>query len=723
MKRPLAVIGFSGMIAQCLAMWLHPSFSLIAGAALLGVGMILLLQRSVPALRTAALAAGVVMLLTGGMQWVKVEPVRALDGMTAEVIGTVADQNASDGVYLTVRDARIVSADGRTLAERQKLRIYLSAPIDAVPYDQVTLRHVRLTAPRDGFGLTARGHYESMGIYVTGAATAYDASVSTPEQRPWTAFISDARAAMQRAVRTMLPEAEAGIIDAMVLGDRQSLSVETQTAFRRCGLSALLVVSGLHLSYLIGGLMQLLTGVLRVRRVAAALCIPATVLVMALTGFNGSGIRAGTTMLIYLVGIVLIRVPDPINSLGAAAMVLLAAQPMCAGNIGVQLSFLSTAGILYWSKKWTAWIVSWLPAWAQHGRAHAVIAACAVSAAATAATAPLTAMAFGEWSVIGVGMNLLAAIPAQILLIGGACAAGFGALGWTALARPAAWCAGQMARLLRFGTSVGSRCPMLTDPDGLLTAWAALVLAVAGVLLICGASRKARRIAAICCAVLLAIPVWSSVRPREELTAVRCGDGLAVCVATGGRRILLLDGTSASLERNVCRAFSGVSIDEVLILSADAEVPARTAAALARAHGVRRIYYAGADCPDALRRVDDACAVRPIVEWARPAEMRRIFPGSDGGWVRIGPVLVAYGTADASDLPVSMVAPAVWVTSEAPDGAETIRAQATILSCAGWTELQRLSRLVPACGTVFTTAQNGTVRVPLDEKGVRVWRS
>ena len=141
-----------------------------------------------------------------------------------------------------------------------------------------------------------------------------------------------------------------------------------------------------------------------------------------------------------------------------------------------------------------------------------------------------------DMGMIGVGMNLLAAIPAQILLIGGACAAGFGALGWTALARPAAWCAGQMARLLRFGTSVGSRCPMLTDPDGLLTAWAALVLAAAGVLLICGASRKARRIAAICCAVLLAIPVWSGVRPREELTAVRCGDGLAVCVATGGRR-------------------------------------------------------------------------------------------------------------------------------------------------------------------------------------------
>ena len=103
--------------------------------------------------------------------------------------------------------------------------------------------------------------------------------------------------------------------------------------------------------------------------------------------------------------------------------------------------------------------------------------------------------------------------------------------------------------------------------------------------------------------------------------------------------------------------------------------------------------------------------------------MRRIFPGSDGGWVRIGPVLVTYGTADAADLPVSMAAPAVWVTSEAPDGAETIRAQTTILSCAGWTELQRLSRLVPACGTVFTTAQNGTIRVPLDEKGVRVWRS
>ena len=721
MKRPLAVIGLTGLIAQCLAMWINPSFSLIAGAVLLGAWIVLLLNRSDRALRAAVCAAGAVMVLTGAFQQIRVAPVRALDGEIVTVVGTAAGQNESDGAYLTVKNARIVSTDGRTLADRQVLRIYLSAPIDAAPYDAVTVRRVRLSAPRDGFGLSSRGYFESMGIYVTGSASSYGVSAH-PAKRPWYAFVSDIRSAMQRAVRTMLPESAAGIIDAMVLGDRRSLSAETLTAFRRCGLSAMLVVSGMHLSFLIGGLMRLLSRGIPYR-LAALICIPVTVLLTAITGFTGSGVRAGVSMTIYLLAMVAGRHADPINSLGAAAIVLMVTQPLCAGNVGVQLSFLSTAGILYGVPIWTKRVLVWLPPWAHRDRPRALLELIMVSVTATAATAPLTALVFGEWPVIGVGMNLLAAVPAQFLLLTGACAAGFGALGWAALARPAAWAAGQAAQLLKWGTAVCSRCPVLTDPDGALTVWTALVIAVIGVVMICNASAAVRRIAAVCCAVLLAVPVWCSVRPREAVTAVRCGDGLAVCVETGGRRILVLDGESASMERNTCRAFAGVRIDEVLILSPDANFPARTAAALARGRGAGRIYYAGTACPDALRRIGSGRSVRPMDEWIRPSENFRIFSGSDGGWVRIGSVLISYGAADTADLPMWAHRASVWVTTQVPAGAAAVRAEATVLSCAGWTELPRLSRLTPVCGTVVATSQNGVLRIPLDQKGVRIWRS
>ena len=721
MKRPLAVIGFSGMIAQCLAMWANPSFAFLAGGVLLGTGIVLILRRADSALRAATLTAGIMLLLTGGLQRAVSTPVRALDGVTATVTGTVTEQNESNGTYLTVTDARIAAADGTTLAARQKLRIYLSAPIAVAPYDRITLRQVRLSAPQDGFGPTARSHYESQGIFLTGFAASYHAAWSSPAHPPWYAFVSDWRAALQNAVRSMLPPETAGILDAMVLGNRQSLSAETQIAFRRCGMSALLVVSGMHLSYLIGGLLQLLTKTLRIRRLAAALCIPATVLLMALTGFTGSGVRAGTAMILYLVAVVAMRRADPINSLGAAAIVLLILQPLCAGNVGVQLSFLSTAGILYWAPKWTARAVSGLSAWAQIGKPRAFVALLMVSAAATAATAPLTALIFGEWSVIGIGMNLLAALPAQAVLLGGACAAVFGALGCRGLAYPAAWCAGQAARLLRWGTALGSRCPVLTDWDGWMVRWVALVLAVAGVLMLCRASRKARRIAAIGCVLLLAIPVWSSTHPRNTLTAVRCGDGLAVCVG----RTLLLDGTSAALERNVRRAFTDMSVDEILILSADAEPAARAAAALANRGKVQRIYFSGAVCPDALRRIAGKCTVLPLDGQTRPTAKMRLFPGTNGGWIQIGTVLVAYGTADVADLPVQARSPDVWVTSNVPLGAAEIRANVTLLSCAGWTEAQRLSQLVPTHGTIYTTAQNGTLRAPLDDnrKGAIPWHS
>lgn len=720
MKRPLAVIGLSGLIAQCLAMWMNSTFSLFFGVFLLAVALLLVICRFPDkAWRTAVLSAGAVMLLTGGLERILVDPVRALDGKTSAVYGTLLEQNGSEtSHYITVQADRVVSeADADPLGADLRLRIYLSEPLTADPYDMLELHNVRLTAPSDGFGLSARGYYESLGIYLTGSMSIYDAKVTAADSRPWYAFLSDWTASLKRALRTMLPEHLSALIGAMLLGDRQSLPETVTTAFRRCGMSAMLVVSGMHLSYLIGSLLMLLRRVLSYRA-AAAICIPVTVLFLALTGFTGSGIRAGVSMLIYLVAIILMRDADPLNSLGAAAIVLLLIRPFSGGNIGVQLSFAATGGILLWAEPMCESIMARLPKRMQKRAVRTAFTLLSVSAAAIAATAMLTVLAFGELPLSGLWMNALFAVPAQVLLVSGAVAAGTGALGLDIVARPAAWIAGMTARLFEWGTAWGSRVPVLNDTDGLLTGWVSLTLVTAGILIALNASRRWKRAAAILCALLL-IPVAVSGQNRSatEITVLRCGDGLAVCVDADGECALFLQGNTNALYTNTVSFFDGhAKADRIFLPDETYRLqPARTAAALIRWGKANAIVCAETFRSDELERVGAALNRLETVEES-PLDNMTVeqYAGASGGWYRIQTgacrILIAYGTADAADLPLNCRYATYLIMAEPPVDVVTIHADTVLLSCSARSEARCLNRLGNTYGVFYTTAENGSIR-------------
>ena len=64
------------------------------------------------------------------------------------------------------------------------------------------------------------------------------------------------------------------------------------------------------------------------------------------TGFTPSVIRAGAMMVIVYLGIIAHEKPDSLNSLGIAALVLTAVDPLSVYNVGTVFSFASVFGIL-----------------------------------------------------------------------------------------------------------------------------------------------------------------------------------------------------------------------------------------------------------------------------------------------------------------------------------------------------------------------------------------
>ena len=133
-------------------------------------------------------------------------------------------------------------------------------------------------------------------------------------------------------------------IRAITLGDRLGLDEETTVAFKRAGLSHVLVISGMHLS-IISGIVFFLLKKSGVRK-AAIFALFTTVFYMALLGFPPSITRAGIMNIIMYLGIVFQKDYDALTSVSAACIIMCLLNPYCAADISLQLSVVCTVGIL-----------------------------------------------------------------------------------------------------------------------------------------------------------------------------------------------------------------------------------------------------------------------------------------------------------------------------------------------------------------------------------------
>lgn len=132
----------------------------------------------------------------------------------------------------------------------------------------------------------------------------------------------------------------ASVIAAMVLGTRNETPDEIEDAFVGSGTMHVFAVSGLHVG-LFGYMAWMFLKALGIRRpVAIAFIIPCLIFYAFVTGLRPSACRATIMAVIVLVGYLCDRVPSMPNSLGAAALIILAVDPLQILQPGFQLSFI-----------------------------------------------------------------------------------------------------------------------------------------------------------------------------------------------------------------------------------------------------------------------------------------------------------------------------------------------------------------------------------------------
>jgi competence protein ComEC len=126
---------------------------------------------------------------------------------------------------------------------------------------------------------------------------------------------------------------------AMTLGWRTAFTGEIGDPFLRAGTMHLFAIDGLRIALIAG----MLVALLRVLQVSRAWCgivaIPLIWFYTAATGWESSAIRASVMMTIVLGGWALKRPGDLLNSLAAAAFIILLAEPRQLFEASFQLSF------------------------------------------------------------------------------------------------------------------------------------------------------------------------------------------------------------------------------------------------------------------------------------------------------------------------------------------------------------------------------------------------
>lgn len=166
--------------------------------------------------------------------------------------------------------------------------------------------------------------------------------------RPLTALALRLQERFERSLRFGLendPEV-AGLLCAIVLGLRTEIEPEMYDACQRTGVFHIFSVSGLHVVMVTAVVVAVLRLLGVPRRWCAVGAIPLLVLYVWATGARPGAVRALAMSCVWLGGWVLVRPTDLLNTLAAAALAILAWDPLQLFDGGFVMSFVSVAAIV-----------------------------------------------------------------------------------------------------------------------------------------------------------------------------------------------------------------------------------------------------------------------------------------------------------------------------------------------------------------------------------------
>ena len=247
--------------------------------------------------------------------------------------------------------------------------------------------------------------------------------IGRTEDNPPYARLLEIKDAVRRAVWRMLPAPESALLNGILIGDDKAIPEDLKAAFRRTGTSHIVAISGFNVSIVIALVIPLLSRVLNARR-AALFAMPAIAIYAVFVGASPSVVRAALMAGIGLFGALFWRRGFTLNTLCAAALLMLIANPHTLFDVGFQLSFMATLGLVVYADRLSdplrTWAQSRLPGEKARKATLLLLDGGLVTLAAQLATLPLILAIYEQFPTVALLVNLLI-LPLQppIMILGG----------------------------------------------------------------------------------------------------------------------------------------------------------------------------------------------------------------------------------------------------------------------------------------------------------------
>ncbi|MEE1279665.1 MAG: ComEC/Rec2 family competence protein [Oscillospiraceae bacterium] len=345
MKRPLMTACLI-YLAALTASIILPSSYLLAAAAFLPAAAIIffILSRFCRALRNVAafmLISFLTILSFLIYHHITVKPAENLAGKNTAITATVLETELSESgnkFYI----AKLNTIDGAVAPRDVRIRLYCANSDNLCDYDEISAE----------VSFFSKGSFSSLEQYylsssILGSATTLgDITVINEAEFSLTREICRIRDKMVFNIRAAIPDERGNIISAVLFGKRDYIESDTSNLFAAAGISHLLAVSGLHLSIIVSLINSflLILGLGKISRTVIALIF--TVLMMIMTGFTPSIVRAAVMTTIALLAQCIRRDYDAPTALTLSAVIICFANPYAITNIGFLLSFSATAGLI-----------------------------------------------------------------------------------------------------------------------------------------------------------------------------------------------------------------------------------------------------------------------------------------------------------------------------------------------------------------------------------------
>jgi len=211
--------------------------------------------------------------------------------------------------------------------------------------------------------------------------------------------------------KRVIPKDTGELFIGILLGEKDNIEEDIIKSFKTSSLSHILAVSGMHVSYIILGITYIASKVKIHKKIAYISTILVLIIFMFITNFSPSVVRACIMGILLLFSKICYRKSDIWTTIAISLLIMLIYNPYSIINVGLQLSYAGTIGIIAFNRIFTSLLEKYTN--------KKIALAVSVIISAQIVILPIMLMSFNSLSLNFILSNLLASPIVGIITIGG----------------------------------------------------------------------------------------------------------------------------------------------------------------------------------------------------------------------------------------------------------------------------------------------------------------